>query len=281
MGNMDDLIGELTRNVHVSQEGYELKALQVSHHIVILEDKSLTAQDYLAATISMPNVAISPVTSFRPLPPSRSTSSTRKHGLYQAQLHHAFHAEGSTSNSAFPAPYPSPGLALSNNGFWNSAEDVTMPMTAPPQRPSTLRRTSSYGTYTLNAQYAGNSTDTYSFGDDAFAPLCQQPKMTYDKANPWAGFSGTSSAFGFGQKPAVVQERQEEQPRQDQAWNGNIANDGDDEMMDEDWAEHTVDEDDDENSVEEAMGLSAGQEEFEKSFGNWERGRRKELEYRG
>jgi len=156
-----------------------------------------------------------------------------------------------------------------------------MPMPAPPQRPGTLRRTSSYGTYSLNAQYAANTTDTYSFGDDAFAPLCQQPKMTYDKANPWAGFSGTSSAFGFGKKPAVVEERQEEeQPRAQQAWNGNNANDGDDEMMDEDWAEQDMDEIDDESSVENVMGLSAGQGEYENSFGGWERGRRKELEYR-
>jgi hypothetical protein len=104
--------------------------------------------------------------------------------------------------------------------------------------------------------------------------------MTYEKTNPWAGFNGTSSAFSFGQKPAVVEERQEEQSSQQQTWNGVNVNEGDDEMMDEDWAEQDMDDIDDESSVEEVMGLSGGQGEYDNGFGGWERGRRKELEYR-
>ncbi|KAK1924400.1 hypothetical protein DB88DRAFT_510762 [Papiliotrema laurentii] len=239
---MEDLISALSGSVHVSQDQYDLKALE----------------EYLAATIALPNIPISPANAFRPLPPSRSASTTRKH------FHDSFHPDAPALSGS--ASFPSPGLASSANGaFWNSAEDVSM--TTQVSRPGTLRRTSSYGFGGTKefAQSATISSDAYSsFQNDAFAPLYEQPAPADrwrgfaqgEAPNPWAGFAGTSNAFADARL----------EPQQ--------VGGEDEEAMDEEWADQSMDVVDDVDSVEDVMGFDVA--ESNTGYGGWERGRRKE-----
>lgn len=121
--------------------------------------------------------------------------------------------------------------------------------------------------------------DTYSFQNDAFAPMYQPPPpqqatnqwgYANEKANPWAGFSGTSNAFGYRQESLPVQEVREtrEPERQERQWMD------DDDEMDEEWNEEGVDEIEEEEVVEQVMGLDRPEGEYNMGYGNWERGRR-------
>ena len=195
--NMDELVSAMRGNVHVSQDGYDLKALQVSVRIfppafealhmlcLPLLGLVLTEQDYLARTITIPQVQSSPATHLQPLPPSRSVSSTRKH-------------------NSLPTPQFPPGTAVSTpydfgpqssaaKGYFHSAEDVSMAAQA--QRPAALRRSSSFAGETLEIET--------EFQDDAFAPLFARSAP----ADPWRGFTQKSSAWGAfsGASPAFSQ----------------------------------------------------------------------------
>ena len=272
---MEDLISALSGSVHVSQDQYDLKALQVSKPCESQTKKQcLISQEYLAATIALPNIPISPANAFRPLPPSRSASTTRKH------FHDSFHPDAPALSGS--ASFPSPGLASSANGaFWNSAEDVSM--TTQVSRPGTLRRTSSYGFGGTKefAQSASISSDAYSsFQNDAFAPLYEQPAPADrwrgfaqgEAPNPWAGFAGTSNAFGPRIPPSS--NMGDAQRTADARLEPQQVGGEDEEAMDEEWADQSMDVVDDVDSVEDVMGFDVA--ESNTGYGGWERGRRKE-----
>ncbi|WVR07185.1 hypothetical protein IAU60_004226 [Kwoniella sp. DSM 27419] len=274
---MEDLIASLGGSMHVSQEGYDLKALQ----------------DFLARTISRPALPLaSPNAPFRPIPPSRSTSVTRKP------------SSGPTSysypeSSGVPQPYPSP---MMQSSFSSIAEDGQMLITAatPLQRPGgPLRRSSSYG-FGCAANGPSSPATTYSsFDTDAFAPLYQEQVQSSD---PWARMRGQpSSAFGaypgenmagpstFAAQPSAFGNgvfRQAQGFGQPQQAFGGMQRgrqptppDEEDEEMDEDAIDAEMDEDEDEEeSVERVMGLNVGGDvEVDQAGGDvmWGRGRRK------
>lgn len=136
-------------------------------------------------------------------------------------------------------------------------------MSTPAQRPGALRRTSSYG-FGGTKEFVAQQQDTYAaFQEDAFAPLYQgstphsAPNTFVEKQNPWAGFNGASSAFGYrqpgqqGLENAQERGRQVYQPEEMEQRAGRM----EEEVMDEEWADQCMDEMDDEDSVEDAMGL--------------------------
>ncbi|WWC70348.1 uncharacterized protein I206_104298 [Kwoniella pini CBS 10737] len=199
---MDDLVASLGGSMHVSSD---LKALQ-----------EYLAQNMIRPTIQLP--LASPNVFSRPIPPSRSTSSTRKPSslpssyTYPHETHQA---------------YPSPIAQSSFSAFQEESEGGPGPSTSEMMMMSTptgitrpggpLRRTSSYG-FGCSIQVAPASPPaTYSsFDSDAFAPIWQQRQQEQQQvSDPWAkvktqqtnafssfnpnsAFSGSTGSSSFG-----------------------------------------------------------------------------------
>lgn len=230
------------------------------------------SQEYLARHIVLPTLAISPSTKFHPLPPSRSTSSTRK----SSSLPSSYLSEQSIQ----PIPYPSPASNMS----FHSSDNATKP--SPAQRPATLRRTSSYGFESIQAPGSPSG-----FEGDAFAPLSQQvtdpqasdswsryrtPTPGADsRHSPWAAFGVQQPSFAYRPSQQYADPRNQHAALQSRA--PPTPPDEDDEMcMDEDMV--------DEGMVEETQGEEEDDEEawwMGEGEGNqqvdveWQRGRRK------
>ncbi|WRT66218.1 uncharacterized protein IL334_003171 [Kwoniella shivajii] len=256
---MEDLIASLGGSMHVSQEAYDLKALQ----------------EYLAQTMVRPTLPLSPNISFRPIPPSRSTSSTRKPTSLPSSY--------ANFESNVPQPYPSP---MSQASFHSFTEDPSMNVTTPTlaQRPGgPLRRSSSYG-FGCSVQVTPSSPPTsYSaFDADAFAPLWQQPTSSQAHAqDSWARMSNQQSssnafaqsqhyggdnggpsqacAFGAFRPPQGFGMGMNQQGFQYMGGRPPTPPDEGDEEMDEDAIDAEMDDDDEEeeDKVERVMGLSA------------------------
>nr|XP_031857535.1 uncharacterized protein CI109_007042 [Kwoniella shandongensis]KAA5524607.1 hypothetical protein CI109_007042 [Kwoniella shandongensis] len=178
---MDDLIASLSGSMHVSQEGYDLKMLQ----------------EYLSQHMALPTLPLSPNTTYRPIPGSRSASSTRK----PVSLPSSYFPEAPISQ-----PYPSP-LSQASFGSYNDdipAHFMLNDPTPTGQRPGQLRRSSSYGFGCAVAATPASPVTTYSsFEADAFAPVWQQQVERQSQTNqdPWGnmrGGNGGGSSFGFG-----------------------------------------------------------------------------------
>ncbi len=226
-------------------------------------------QEYLTRTIVLPNLQISPSTSFHPLPPSRSTSSTRK----PLSLPAAYFPD--------PAHQPNRPSPICDMSF-PSSDDVAM--ATPSQRPSNLRSSSSYG-FETSLSTPGSPT---GFEGDAFAPLSQpsdpqsidpwgrlrQQGQSDSKPNPWAAFGIQQSSFA--QRQATHQQPYQHERNQQvvQRAPPTPPEEEDDEGMDEDMyqAVQGMDEEEDEESVERVTGLSGATEQ---DVGEWiQRGRR-------
>ncbi|OCF60431.1 hypothetical protein L486_00064 [Kwoniella mangroviensis CBS 10435] len=283
---MDDLVASLGGSMHVSPD---LKALQ----------------EYLAQNIVRPSSSIplsSPGISFRPIPPSRSTSSTRK----PTSLPSSYSYPDSNMDMISQA-YPSP--ISQHNSFFGSSlyqDDTTMNVSTPNlQRPGgPLRRSSSYGF----GQAPPSPQTAYSnFEADAFAPLWQQQQqqIQVQVQDPWAkirsaqgsnvnafsqyhqhqhagpsqqptsGFGSFRPPQGFGlvhqhqNHPMGMSETPPTPPAED-----------DEEMMDEDSIDAEMDDyDDEEDTVERVMGITSTsvvmQGQGRGDGDSWARGRRK------
>ncbi|WWC61713.1 uncharacterized protein I303_104298 [Kwoniella dejecticola CBS 10117] len=194
---MDDLVASLGGSMHVSSD---LKALQ----------------DYLAQNMIRPSIPLplaSPNVFARPIPPSRSTSSTRQPTSLPSSY---------TYPHDINQTYPSPIAQTSFSAFQEEGEGGPGPSTSERMMMSTptgmtrpggpLRRTSSYG-FGCSLQVAPSSPPTTwsNFDSDAFAPMWQQhlehQKQQQQQVNdPWAkirsqqsnAFSGQVSGSGSG-----------------------------------------------------------------------------------
>ncbi|WVQ99285.1 hypothetical protein IAU59_006417 [Kwoniella sp. CBS 9459] len=267
---MDDLIASLGGSMHVSQEGYDLKALQ----------------EYLAQTMVRPSLPLSPNPAFRPIPPSRSVSSTRKPSSLPGSY---TYPDGSMNlNQAYP--YPSP----ISSTFSSYAEEPAMLSGATPtglQRPGTLRRSSSYGfgcAINVNIAAPSSPSASYSaFETDAFAPLWQQQQQM-EAQDPWAKMRSAQQGDAFHQygynSTSHVQENAFAGPSQSTGFGAfrpaqgfGLSHQGyplqmpmgiggspptppaeDDEEMDEDFIDDEMDEEEEEEDrVERVMGLTS------------------------
>ncbi|RSH81578.1 hypothetical protein EHS25_006200 [Saitozyma podzolica] len=286
MATMDDLIATISGGMHVSQEGYDLKALQ----------------EYLAQTIVLPNLppGMSPSTSYRPVPPSRAPSMTRKPSSYPSS-----HVD----LPAYGQPIASP---MNHHHHTHTHAYAADQPSSPLQRPSTLRRSSSYGFGGVQA----SASSPYGFESDAFAPLAQQQqsvdpwarmRAAEKTSNPWAGTQWEQAGPSSYQPPHMNQGfgafggARYQSPSRGGMFRGrqgpgeDTAEEDDDDMMDEDRASAGMDEEDEEDSVERVMGIG-GEEDERAGFGvrgsawgapqpgafgqsgqtfDWERGRRK------
>ncbi|WVN88175.1 uncharacterized protein L203_103376 [Cryptococcus depauperatus CBS 7841] len=173
---MDDLVANLSSNMHVSQEGYELKALQ----------------EYLAQNLplSIPNAYDYAIQS--------QSSMSRKHTAFAA-----YTCPPSTPTSlSLPEIYAQPALL--------AAFEQPAPMAHEPlaQRPAP-RKTLPYGaipqpyTASKDNQIVESPLANYpSFKSDAFAPICQQ-QVFEGAENPWAKMKAAPSGdFGFAPSAA-------------------------------------------------------------------------------
>ncbi|WWC89515.1 uncharacterized protein L201_004439 [Kwoniella dendrophila CBS 6074] len=280
---MDDLIASLGGSMHVNPD---LKALQ----------------EYLAQNMVRPTLPMHASTNvaFRPIPPSRSTSSSRK-PMSLPSSYHASYSENAMMNQAFPSP-------MSQNSFSTFQEDdlsgslmmnITTPtLTSRPGGP--LRRTSSYGFGTASSslqipqshshnQYQTPSSPqtTYSnFDSDAFAPLYEQQQYHQSQTNPdpWAKIRSQApnafSQYNAGQNHLVTGPSQSSPfnsfrpPQgfglQHQQTRSPSPNTEDDDEMDEDSIDADMDEDDEEEDrVEKAIMNDQYEEDM------WNRGRMK------
>ncbi|WVW83736.1 hypothetical protein I302_105757 [Kwoniella bestiolae CBS 10118] len=246
---MDDLIASLGGSMHVSPD---LKALQ----------------DYLAQNMVRPSMPLSPNVSFRPIPPSRSTSSTRKPN----SLPSSYTYPESNMLQAYPSPI------YQQNSYFGSFQDETlMSVTTPTQaqRPGgPLRRSSSYG-FGFGQAPPSPQTAYANFESDAFAPLWQeQQQQQYQHQqqaqDPWAkmraqgpnafsgynaqagpshgnAFGGFRPAQGFGITQQPMMETPPTPPAED-----------DEEMMDEDCIDAEMDDyNEEEDTVERVMGITS------------------------
>ncbi|WVF71607.1 hypothetical protein IAT40_006415 [Kwoniella sp. CBS 6097] len=267
---MDDLIASLGGSMHVSQEGYDLKALQ----------------EYLAQTMVRPSLPLSPNPAFRPIPPSRSASSTRKPSSLPSS--YTYPDGGMNMNMSLNQAYPYPSPMSST--FSSYAEEPQLLNAATPtgiQRPGTLRRSSSYGfgcAINVNVAAPSSPSASYSaFESDAFAPLWQQQQM--EVQDPWAkmrsaqqgdafhqygynsathgqenAFAGPSQPSGFGAfRPAQGFGLAQQGYPMQLGHSPPTPPAEDDEEMDEDYidAEMDEEEEEEEDRVERVMGLSA------------------------
>ncbi|OCF36727.1 hypothetical protein I317_02971 [Kwoniella heveanensis CBS 569] len=283
---MDDLIASLGGSMHVSQEGYDLKALQ----------------EYLAQTMVRPSLPLSPNPAFRPIPPSRSASSTRKPSSLPSS--YTFPDGGMNMNQAYP--YPSP----ISTAFSSYADEPQLLNAATPtgiQRPGTLRRSSSYGfgcAINVNVAAPSSPSASYSaFESDAFAPLWQQQQM--ESQDPWAkiraaqqgdafhqygynsashgqdnAFAGSSQSSGFGAfRPAQGFGLAQQTYPMGIGGSPPTPPAEDDEEMDEEYIDCEMDEEEEEEDrVERVMGLSAldgSEDQYADGDEMFGRGRRK------
>ncbi|KAK8864264.1 hypothetical protein IAR55_001510 [Kwoniella newhampshirensis] len=279
---MDDLIASLSGSMHVSQEGYDLKMLQ----------------EYLSQHMALPTLPLSPNTTYRPIPGSRSVSSTRK----PISLPSSYYAEAPISQ-----PYPSP---LSQASFGSYNDDVPSHFmlndpTPTGQRPNHLRRSSSYG-FGCAVVPSSPSTTYSSFESDAFAPVWQQQveRQVQTNQDPWSSMRGDSgfgdgggqlngSSFGFGAGQSQWQSTASGSSQSSSGFGAFRPPQGfgqiqhrvpptppieDDEEMDEDCVDAEMEmEEDEEDRVERAMGLSGVDEVYGTDAAEevWGRGRRK------
>ncbi|WVQ67826.1 uncharacterized protein L199_006031 [Kwoniella botswanensis] len=287
---MDDLVASLGGSMHVSPD---LKALQ----------------EYLAQNIVRPSSSIplsSPGISFRPIPPSRSTSSTRKPTSLPSSYSYP-----DPNMGMIPQAYPSP-ISQHNSFFGSFQDDSIMNVNTPTihtQRPGgPLRRSSSYG---FGLAPPSPQTAYSSFEADAFAPLWQQQQQQtqVQVQDPWAKIRSAQgsnvNAFSQYQQHQHQQAGPSQQPasgfgsfrppqgfglvHQHQYHPIGVGMGGtpptppaedDEEMMDEDSIDAEMDNyDDEEDTVERVMGLTstsvAIQGQGRGDVDSWARGRRK------
>ncbi|ORY32559.1 hypothetical protein BCR39DRAFT_522843 [Naematelia encephala] len=247
MATMEDLVASLGGNMHVSQDGYELKALH----------------EFLSQNLAMPPITpMSPTAHFHGMPSSRSASVTRKPTSLPSTYPYT---------DALNQPLPTPSAYS-----MYPAEHDDEPMFSP--RPGTLRRSSSYGFGTpVNAGLSG-------FESDAFAPLAfggPSAKPPAGSSNPWAAFQKQPTQVQV--QVQEVQGSNDPEPESQDYGGDEDYEDEDDErmMMDEDEADESMmDEDEEEEKVERVMGIGgSGQRSSWGSFGGqgaagWDRGRR-------
>ena len=218
-------------------------------------------QEYLTHHMVLPTLPHSPSMKFRDLPPSRSISSTRKplplpSPYFSDQPNQLLH-------------YPSPVSHMS----FHSSDNVSN--STPTQRPSSLRRTSSYGFETSQAPGSPSGFET-----DAFACLSQSSHP--QSSDPWASVRVTanikhdpSAPFGIQKSSSAHRATQQNDERNKQISLGQGAPptppEEDKEMrMDEDMGEQRMDEAE-EKRFDRVMGFDAcGDDEMD-----GQRGRRK------
>ncbi|WVQ82216.1 hypothetical protein IAT38_004344 [Cryptococcus sp. DSM 104549] len=186
--NVDDLVAGLSGKMHVSQDGYDLQALQ----------------EYLNQHLPIPF----PSPSAYPLPlNSRSTSTTRK----PSSLPSYTYPSPTPSALSLPPtdPYSPPPTTFSTS-FPDPAPQFSH---HPTNRPAPPRRASSFGTtphsytpaqssgYDLPAP-ASPQASYAAFESDAFAPALQQQQQHREEVDPWAKMrsapAGAFGAFGGG-----------------------------------------------------------------------------------
>ncbi|WVO22320.1 uncharacterized protein IAS62_003650 [Cryptococcus decagattii] len=187
---MDDLIASLSANMHVSQEGYDLKALH----------------EFLAQSLPLPfpspTAYAYPVA---PLPPSLS----RKPSSLPSYTY------PSPTPTCLPLPYtqtPHPPVS-----YERPQSNQT-----PGQRPAPLRRASSFGTVPhsyapASSAYQIPEPSYAAFESDAFAPAWQGVMQEAEPEDPWARIRGAPTGdFGFAAAQAQPQitDRTGKQPYQ-------------------------------------------------------------------
>ncbi|TYJ52103.1 hypothetical protein B9479_007311 [Cryptococcus floricola] len=234
---MDDLVASLSGNMHVSQEGYDLKALQ----------------EYLSQNLPLPMAPPTGGLGY-PQPTSRSTSLTRKPSSLPSYTY------PSPTPNALPLPSPSPYAQPQAQLQWQQAQGQAqaqgqqaqaptpapasasydppsqIPTLPPAQRPAPPRRASSFGTLPHSyipacacssahqpqpqPQPSSPSTSYAAFESDAFAPVWKAEESAVVGGDPWAriragqGQVGAfGGAFGYahaqgGQKPIAAQDNQ-------------------------------------------------------------------------
>ncbi|XAO23674.1 hypothetical protein I312_102454 [Cryptococcus bacillisporus CA1280] len=182
---MDDLIASLSANMHVSQEGYDLKALH----------------EFLAQSLPLPfpspTAYAYPVA---PLPPSLS----RKPSSLPSYTY------PSPTPTSLPLPHPPVSYERPQSNQ------------TPGQRPAPLRRASSFGTVPHSYAPAASAYQipepSYAaFESDAFAPAWQGAMQEAEPEDPWARIRGAPTGdFGFAAAQAQPQitDRTGKQPYQ-------------------------------------------------------------------
>ncbi|ODN79917.1 hypothetical protein L202_03806 [Cryptococcus amylolentus CBS 6039] len=214
---MDDLVASLSGNMHVSQEGYDLKALQ----------------EYLSQNLPLPMAPPSGGLGY-PQTTSRSTSLTRKPSSLPSYTY-----PSPTPNALpLPSPYAQPqaqcqwqlqaqGQAQEQQAGTSASASYDPPSQIsnlpPAQRPAPPRRASSFGTLphsyipacSSGQQPSSPSTSYAAFESDAFAPIWKAEESA-GVEDPWAKIragQGQLGAFGYahaqgGQKPTAAQDNQ-------------------------------------------------------------------------
>ncbi|OWZ81109.1 hypothetical protein C366_00074 [Cryptococcus neoformans Tu401-1] len=168
---MDDLIASLSGNMHVSQEGYDLKALH----------------EFLAQNLPLPFP--SPTAYAYPVVP-RPPPLSRKPSSLPSYTH--------------PSPTPT-SLPLPYNQTPHPPVSYERPQSSqtPAQRPAPLRRASSFGTVPHSYAPAANSHQApepsyAAFESDAFAPFWQGAVEETEREDPWARIRNAPTGdFGF------------------------------------------------------------------------------------
>ncbi|KAL0250716.1 hypothetical protein I308_102899 [Cryptococcus tetragattii IND107] len=187
---MDDLIASLSANMHVSQEGYDLKALH----------------EFLAQSLPLPFP--SPTAYAYPVAP-------RPHSLSRKPSSLPSYTYPSPSPTSLPLPYtqaPHPPVS-----YERPQSNQT-----PGQRPAPPRRASSFGTVPHSYAPAASAYQipepSYAaFESDAFAPAWQGAMQEAEAEDPWARIRGAPTGdFGFAAAQAQPQitDRTGKQPYQ-------------------------------------------------------------------